>query len=185
MIQEITSIQSQAYSSFYSTTVFSIIRSTKEEFNFLHFSRRIHFFTLQQYCPLSIIIACNCRHTSREERSDRNSHPEAFLGKGVLETCSNFTEEYPCRSVISIKLLCNLLHIFRTPFHKNTFGQLLLKRSIIPFYAFRLFSSSLQRLIQPAAAIGKRSLCFQISVKFVKVVLKSGIVKAATKNFLL
>ena len=48
--------------------------------------------------------------------------------------------EHPCRSVISIKLLCNfseitfrhgcssvnLLHIFRTPFLKNTSGGLLL-----------------------------------------------------------
>ena len=49
-----------------------------------------------------------------------------FLRKGVLMTCSKFTEENPCRSEISIKLLCkfteftfrhapvNLLHIFRT-----------------------------------------------------------------------
>ena len=49
--------------------------------------------------------------------------------------CNKFTGEHPCRSVISIKLLCsfieialrhecsvNLLHIFRTPFPKNTYG---------------------------------------------------------------
>ena len=60
----------------------------------------------------------------------RSSHPEVFLGKGVLKRCSKFTGENPCRSVISIKMLCNfiemtlwhgcspinLLHIFRTPF---------------------------------------------------------------------
>ena len=72
----------------------------------------------------------------------RSSHPEVFLRKGVLKICSKFTGEHPCRSVISIKLLCritlieitlrhgcssvNLLHIFRTPFLKNTFGRLLL-----------------------------------------------------------
>ena len=34
----------------------------------------------------------------------RSSHPEVFLGKGVLKICSEFTGEHPCRSVISIKL---------------------------------------------------------------------------------
>ena len=70
----------------------------------------------------------------------RSSHPEVFLGKDVLEICSKFTGEHPCRSAISIKLLCNfieialwhgcspvnLLHIFGTPFLKNTSGRLLL-----------------------------------------------------------
>ena len=65
-------------------------------------------------------IYCKCR----------SSPPEVFLGKGVLKICSKFTGEHPCRSVISIKLLCNfikialrhgcspvnLLHIFRTTF---------------------------------------------------------------------
>ena len=71
----------------------------------------------------------------------RSSHPEVFLRKDVLKICSKFTGEHPCRSVISIKLLCNfteitlrrgcslvnLLHIFRTPFLKNTSGLLLLR----------------------------------------------------------
>ena len=66
--------------------------------------------------------------------------PEVFLGKGVLKICSKFTGEHPYRSAISIKLLCNfieialrhgcspanLLHIFRTPFSKNTSGGVLL-----------------------------------------------------------
>ena len=69
-----------------------------------------------------------------------SSRPEVFLGRGVLKICSKFTGEYPCRSMIPIKLLCNfieitlwhgcssvyLLHVFRTPFLKNTFGRLLL-----------------------------------------------------------
>ena len=64
------------------------------------------------------------------------SNAEVFLGKGVLKIFSNFTREYPCRSVISIKLLsnfieitlqhgcssANLLHIFRTTLPKNTFS---------------------------------------------------------------
>ena len=70
----------------------------------------------------------------------RSSHPKVFLRKGVLKICRNFTGEHPCRSAISIKLQSNfieiillhgcfpvyLLHIFRTPFTKNTFGWLLL-----------------------------------------------------------
>ena len=34
---------------------------------------------------------------------DRSSHPEMFLGKGVLKIYNKFTGEDPCRSVISIK----------------------------------------------------------------------------------
>ena len=63
-----------------------------------------------------------------------------FLRKGVLKICSIFTEQHPCRSVFSIKLLCkfieivlrhgcspvNFLHIFRTIFPKNTSAWLLL-----------------------------------------------------------
>ena len=70
----------------------------------------------------------------------RSSPPEVFLRKGVLKICSKFTGEYPCRSTISITLLCNLIeialrygcspenlpHIFRTPFPRNTSGWLLL-----------------------------------------------------------
>ena len=70
----------------------------------------------------------------------RSSHPEVFLGKGVLKIYSKLIGEHPCRSVISIKLESNfietalrhgcspvnLLHIFRTLFLKNTPGWLLL-----------------------------------------------------------
>ena len=54
-----------------------------------------------------------------------SSPPWVFLGKGVLKICSKLTGEHSCQSEISIKLLCNL-HIFRTPFPKNTFSGLLL-----------------------------------------------------------
>ena len=65
----------------------------------------------------------------------RSNRPEAFLVKGVLETCGKFTGEHPFRSAISIKLFCTstwvfsckCLHISRTPFPKNTSGLLLLK----------------------------------------------------------
>ena len=36
----------------------------------------------------------------------RSSRPEVFLRKGVLNICSKLTGEHPCRSAISIKLLC-------------------------------------------------------------------------------
>ena len=70
--------------------------------------------------------------TTYERVLFRSSHPGVLLEKGVLKICRKFTEEHPCRSAISIKLLCNfikitlqhgfspvyLLHIFRTPFLK-------------------------------------------------------------------
>ena len=69
----------------------------------------------------------------------RSGRTEVLLGKGVLKICSKFTVEQPCRKVVSIKLQnsfieitlwhgcssVNLVHIFRTPFLKNTFGRLL------------------------------------------------------------
>ena len=69
----------------------------------------------------------------------RSNPPEVLLLKGILEICSKFTGEHPCRSVISVKLQSNfieitlrhgcspvnLLCIFRTPFPKNTSGGLL------------------------------------------------------------
>ena len=74
----------------------------------------------------------------------RSSCPEVFLRKGVLKICSKFTGEHPYRIVISIKLLSNfieitfqhgcspvnLLHIFRTPFLKDTSGRLLLHSDV-------------------------------------------------------
>ena len=66
--------------------------------------------------------------------------PTGVPRKSCSEKCSKFTGEHLCRSVISIKLQSNfidillqhefspvnLLHIFRTPFLKNTSGRLLL-----------------------------------------------------------
>ena len=67
----------------------------------------------------------------------RSSRPKLFLKKDVLKISSKFTGEHPCQSAILIKLQSNLiettlrhgcspvnlLHIFRTPFPKNTFMQ--------------------------------------------------------------
>ena len=68
----------------------------------------------------------------------RSNPPEVFLAKGVLKIWSKVKGEYPCRNLISIKLLCsfteialrrgcspvNLFHIFITPTYKNTSGGL-------------------------------------------------------------
>ena len=70
----------------------------------------------------------------------RSSRLELFSRRCVLKICSKFTGEHPCRSSISIRLLCNFIevthrhgccpvnlqHIFRTPLLKNTSGRLLL-----------------------------------------------------------
>ena len=96
----------------------------------------------------------------------RSSHPEVFLRKGVLKICSKFTRERPCRSAISIKLQSNfieitlrhrcspvnLLHIFRTPFSKNTSGRLLLSlKDPLILYHQNLycpyFSSNLEQVL--------------------------------------
>ena len=96
-----------------------------------------HSFSFLKFLILLFLLAKKCQYYQFIYRS---SHPEVFLGKGVLKICSKFTVEHPCWSMISIKLLCsfneialqhgcspvNLLHIFRTPFTKNTFGKLFL-----------------------------------------------------------
>ena len=63
-------------------------------------------------------------------------NPVVFCKTKVLKICSKFTGEHPCRNVILIKLLCNIIEItlrhgfspvnllrnFRTPFpKKNSF----------------------------------------------------------------
>ena len=41
----------------------------------------------------------------------RSSYSEVFQGKGVLEICSKFTGEHPCRRVISTKFQSNFIEI--------------------------------------------------------------------------
>ena len=91
------------------------------------------------------------------KESIRSSCPKVFLGKGILKICSKFTGEHPSRSVISIKLqrnfvkitlqhgcsLVNLLHVFRTPFHKNISGQLLLQYVSLNVSTFKAWLQSL------------------------------------------
>ena len=79
-----------------------------------------------------------------------------------------YLEEHPCRSGISIKLLCNfikitlwygcspvnLLHIFRTPFLKNTSGRLLLQIASSCDIPCRIVTDVLQK--QPQAVFYKK-----------------------------
>ena len=96
----------------------------------------------------------------------RSSRPVVLLRKSVLKTYSKFKGEHPCWSAISIKLQskfieialqhgyspANWLHIFRTPFPRNTSDWLLLwrepfsflfllhKRSCIKLYSILIFN---------------------------------------------
>ena len=81
----------------------------------------------------------DCKITQRVV--DLKQPPRGVLGKGFLKICSKFTGEHPCQTAVSIKLhsniietalwhgcsSVNLLHIFRTPFLKNTSARLLLE----------------------------------------------------------
>ena len=94
--------------------------------------------------------------------SARSSHPEVFLRKGVLKICNKFTGKHPCRSAISIKLLCNFIeitlrhgyspvnlqHIFRTPFLKKTSEWLLLHfKEIIELITLTIISMLINSII--------------------------------------
>ena len=76
---------------------------------------------------------------------------------GVPKICTKFTGKHLCGNMISTKLLCSfteitlwhgcypvkLLHIFRTPCYKNTFGRLLLElkarsQAVSYFYIYKL-----------------------------------------------
>ena len=90
-----------------------------------------------------------------ENMKIRSSHPKVLLKKDVLKICNKFTAAHPNRNVISIKLLCsfieillrhgcspfNLLHIFRTPFTKNTSGRLL-------FENLNKFCETIQKMLE-------------------------------------
>ena len=92
------------------------------------------------YIPIEKMKLPSTSRFKKFQTKFRSSHPELFLEKDVVKTCSKFTCEHSCRSVISIKLQnnfikialrrgcspVNLLHIFRTAFPRNTSGWLLL-----------------------------------------------------------
>ena len=51
------------------------------------------------------------KFTDKQKKQSRSSRPEVFLRKSVLKICCKFLGEHPCRSVISISLLCNFIEI--------------------------------------------------------------------------
>ena len=81
------------------------------------------FISKRSYSQNSFFIPLKLFHDKQKQP------PELFLENGVLKICSKFTGEHPCRSMISIKLICNFieitlrparspvnfLHIFRAP----------------------------------------------------------------------
>ena len=68
-------------------------------------------------------------HENREDcgTSIRSSHAKVLLGKGIMKICSIITGEHPCRSAISIKLLCHTsTQVFSCKFaayFQNTFSH--------------------------------------------------------------
>ena len=85
-------------------------------------------------------LYCHYVSSSKVTTNKNRSNPsEVFSGKDVLKMCSRVTGEHPRGSAISIKFQSNFieialrhgcspvhwLHIFRTPFPKNTSGRLL------------------------------------------------------------
>ena len=108
----------------------------RELFSIIHHHKSI---SSSQHKTYAMFFIENYKFSAKTK--SRKSHLDIFLRKGVMKICSTFTEEHPCRSVISLKVLCsfieivlrhgcspvNLLHIFRTSFRRNTCGWLLLK----------------------------------------------------------
>ena len=98
----------------------------------------------------------------------RSSYPKVFLGKRVLKIFvlkiyvlqSNFIEitlRHGCSSV-------NLLHIFRTPFLKNTSGQLILVL-LLAFTVIPKYKTSRDNNSRPIKNMNAKILAFIIQVK--------------------
>ena len=63
----------------------------------------------------------------RSEQCLRSSHPEVFLWKSVPKICNKFIAlQFYWTALRHGCFHVNLLHIFKTPFPKNTSGRLLL-----------------------------------------------------------
>ena len=102
-------------------------------------------------CGLILVVLIRYAVQFQILRQSRSNPSEVFLEKGVLKICSKFTGEHPWRSV-------NLLHIFRTPFPKNTSEWLLLV--VIQRYSF-LFQSN-QKLTKNSLKFHHK---FRITIK--------------------
>ena len=93
---------------------------------FIYFRKK----KLHRRCSTRFLIRLQVSKRNRQCAKARSSPPEVFLEKGVLKIYSKFTGEHTCIEITTGHGCCpvNLLFIFRTPFPKNTFGGLLLKR---------------------------------------------------------
>ena len=58
-----------------------------------------------------MVLILNAKRSFYYSLNFRSSPPRVFLRKGVLKVCSKFTGEYPCPSVISLKLQSNFTKI--------------------------------------------------------------------------
>ena len=97
--------------------------------------------------------------------------------KRCSEICSIFPGEHPCRSVISITLLCNfieitlrhgcspvnLLHIFRTPFRMNT-SRRLLPTGVYSFVILSKYSDPFLLMFDSMLSSLKQKIYFPWSV---------------------
>ena len=152
--------------------------------------------SLIKVIKLVVIIAlmlriCGRKFTWHIVNSNRNSPLEVFLGESVLKICRKFTGEHPCRIVIfncklqlqsnfieiTLRHVCSpvhLLYIFRTPFHKNSSGRLLLVassnsrwvifkqyESLYPFRAKFSFLTSMFKIFSHSNILSAKKLSFR------------------------
>ena len=87
-------------------------------------------------------LKCNLQLHASISYKTRSSHPEVFLGKGVLKICSKFTGEHPCRSVISVKLLCNFTE---TTLRLCNFTETTLRHGCSPVNLLLIFCTHLNK----------------------------------------
>ena len=99
-------------------------------------NKLVYYFLVQSTLNENALFPCKTALSKA-----RNSHPGVFLRKGVLKLCCKFTGEHSCREVIWIWNFTeialqhrwfpvNLLHIFITPFPKNTSGGCFWKANV-------------------------------------------------------
>ena len=74
-----------------------------------HFSNRSSHFdnTSSRFNKTKNYFNTRSRNFKAFQVSEAATHIGFFLRKGILKISSKFTGEHPCRSLISIKLLCN------------------------------------------------------------------------------
>ena len=112
------------------------------------------------------------------EGNTKNSRPEVVLGKGVLKICSKFTGEHPCQSAIWHGCSpINLLHIFRSPFPKNTSRRLFCFNLLLVGFEFAVFLFCFFRVLFNISAIMKLRIASYLYIFcFVFILASHGII---------